>query len=258
MPGTPTTKYSIPTLNASGTDAINVSHTALNSAFTTIDGAMAGYAEGTFAGKPAAGKAGRLYRCTDTGQWLADTGTVWVDLNAAPALVSSLPGSPFDGQEIYYSADPTNGVVWHLRYRSAAGGSYKWEFVGGGQLTAEVAAAEFSNSSSYVDLATVGPSITVPLAGDYEVAFGAEMTAGSTLSTFVAVKFGAAAASDADAVRASTSLGAATVVDYSVARTMRRNLSTAASTVKLVYKAPTGAGATAANRFLAIRPVRVG
>lgn len=80
MPGTPTTKYSIPTLNASGTDAINVSHTAINSAFTAIDGAFSGYAEGTFAGRPAAGKAGRIYRCTDTGQLFEDTGSAWVEI----------------------------------------------------------------------------------------------------------------------------------------------------------------------------------
>jgi hypothetical protein len=33
--------------------------------------------EGTHAGRPAAGSAGRLYRETDTGQLLHDTGTVW-------------------------------------------------------------------------------------------------------------------------------------------------------------------------------------
>lgn len=254
MPGTPTTKYAIPTFNAAGSDPVNTGHTQINSALSTIDGAMAGYATGTFAGKPAAGKAGRLYLCTDTGQWLADTGSAWVDLNAAPALVSSLPGSPYDGQEIYYSADPTNGVVWHLRYRSAAAGSYKWEMVGGGPLTSEVATSETTGSAGYVDLATVGPSITVPLAGDYAITLSSSMD-GITIAALTSVKFGAAAASDADALTIESSGG--DIIYHSPSRTIRRNVNSASMVVKLVYKKALGAP-NFSKRSLVISPIRVG
>lgn len=259
MPGTPTTKYAIPTLNASGTDAINVSHTALNSAFTTIDAAMAGYAEGTFAGKPAAGKTGRIYRCIDTGQWLADTGTVWVDLNAAPALVTSLPGSPFDGQEIYFSADPTNGVVWHLRYRSASGSSYKWEYVGGSELAAEVSTVDsLANvGGTYTDFATVGPSVTVPLAGDYEVSLGADVALASAAQAVdIAPKFGAAAVDTLDRIAHWAGTGVTGGRD-SPARTIRRTVTSASTAIKLQYTSNAAAGA-ASRRFLRVRPVRVG
>src|SRR4030095_11342304 len=65
-------------------------------------------------------------------------GAMWIDTDESPPqwapqipLVSALPGSPFDGQEIYYLADATNSVIWHLRYRAGSSSAYKWEFIGG-------------------------------------------------------------------------------------------------------------------------------
>lgn len=167
--------------------------------------------------------------------------------------VTSLPGSPVDGQRCLYLADATNGVVWDLRYRSASASTYKWEAVGGGVLSDEIATSQTTaTTGSYVDLTTVGPTITVPLAGDYEIAFGALLsTSGGAMN--VAPKFGAAAAADADDVRMSAT------GDVSVARVMRRTVSSAATTVKLVYKLIGGASSVAAsNRCLTIRPIRVG
>src|SRR4051812_22380129 len=59
--------------------------------------------------------------------------SAFVQINA-PARVTSLPVSPVDGQEVYYVADATNGVLWHLRYNAASASAYKWEFVGGSPL----------------------------------------------------------------------------------------------------------------------------
>jgi len=99
----------------------------------------------------------------------------WIAPASAPALVSTLPASPVDGQEIHYLADATNGVIWHLRYRVAATGSYKWEFVGGPPLTAGLGN---HNLPGFLDFAAGNifpasgangnnPTITIPLAGDY-------------------------------------------------------------------------------------------
>src|SRR4051812_17764974 len=96
---------------------------------------------------------------------------------AIPTLVSSLPVGPVDAQEIYYLADAANGVVWHLRYRAASASTYKWEFVGGAQLIDEIATEESGTSGTYGALTTPGPSITVPLAGDYDVTITARITA---------------------------------------------------------------------------------
>lgn len=84
MPGTPTSKYAIPTFAAGGTDPVNTGHTQINSALATVDANMAGYTTGTLAARPAAGKAGLIYRATDTGQVFLDIGSAWVEL-ARPA-----------------------------------------------------------------------------------------------------------------------------------------------------------------------------
>lgn len=90
-----------------------------------------------------------------------------------PPVVTGLPGSPVDGQEIYFQADATNGVIWRLRYRAASASAYKWEFLGGGALHSVVPAQESFANTNWANLATFGPFVSLPLAGDYEIAFGA-------------------------------------------------------------------------------------
>ena len=121
-----------------------------------------------------------------------------------PALVSALPGSPVDAQEVYFAADATNGLIWHLRYRAAAAGSYKWEFLGGPPLFAQVNVGppgtyEATNTAGYGELATSGPTLTLPLAGDYMVGIGART---STVSGFALMSYsvGGGSPSDDDAL----------------------------------------------------------
>lgn len=91
-------------------------------------------------------------------------------------IVSSLPGSPVNGQECNYLADSTNGVVWRLKYRTA---SSKWHFIGGGSMSHSVDASESRAvvALTWADLTTVGPTLTIPLAGDYIVEFGCNVLA---------------------------------------------------------------------------------
>lgn len=98
-----------------------------------------------------------------------------LDLLVAPALVTTLPSTPVDGQEVYYqnAAMATAGLLWHLRYRSAATGSYKWEYIGGGALQHYISAVEGKTAGAAIgDLATIGPQITIPLPGVYDVDWG--------------------------------------------------------------------------------------
>lgn len=95
--------------------------------------------------------------------------------------VTALPASPVDGQEIYYVADATNGVVWHLKYRTASASAYKWEFIGGTAILVRNDTTEaFAGGSGYQNSTTnsgiTGPDLTIPLSGNYAVEFGAEMT----------------------------------------------------------------------------------
>jgi len=107
-------------------------------------------------------------------QSITPPGLIGLLTPAPPSLVAALPSAPVDRQEIYYQADATNGVIWHLRYRSASASSFKWEFIGGRPMIASVATREGGViGTTYGALTTAGPSITVPLAGDYIVRLGA-------------------------------------------------------------------------------------
>ena len=93
-----------------------------------------------------------------------------------PTLVTSLPGSPTDGQEVYYQADDANGLIWHLRFRSTASGgnaTYPWEFVGGSRLSSTAAGGFTTTAASWGDLVSgTAPNFSLPLAGDYHLTYG--------------------------------------------------------------------------------------
>jgi len=91
----------------------------------------------------------------------------------AGSLVSALPANPVDAQEIYFqnAAMASAGVIWHLRYRAAATGPYKWELVGGQDMMSSTGTpGAFSTVSAQTFTPwTNGPSLTIPLAGDYDI-----------------------------------------------------------------------------------------
>lgn len=167
--------------------------------------------------------------------------------------VTSLPGSPVDGQRCLYLADATNGVVWDLRYRSASASAYKWECVGGAPLMSGVATAVNKSAGAAGDLSgSAGPSITVPLSGDYEIAFGASVFPAASAAGIVYVKFGAAAEDDHDSVRSQFDGAIGNPYRPSMKRTVA-----ASTVVKLTYQAVTGI-CQFQDRELTFRPVRVG
>jgi hypothetical protein len=104
-------------------------------------------------------------------------------LALGPTYETSLPGSPTDGQEIYYQDTgqmATDGIVWHLRYRSG-GGTYKWEFVGGSALRGSSAAEPtLTNKTTFQDLDGSPVIVTLPLAGEYEVVAAAQIVMSGT------------------------------------------------------------------------------
>ena len=111
-----------------------------------------------------------------------DQQVIWIDTDEpggvpAAGLVSSLPMSPVDGQEVYYLADATAGVVWHLRYRAASPSAYKWEVVGGGELVAATQIADLAMVAIPSTAYTAVGTVTAPFAGEYVVAYGCALTA---------------------------------------------------------------------------------
>lgn len=167
--------------------------------------------------------------------------------------------TPEDGDEVYLEVDSTNGIYWHLRYRSASGSSYKWEFLGGPALASAIATSETTASTSYVDLSTAGPSVVAPRAGEYEIVLGALIrvntgnASNGQYAGYAAAKLGSASTSDADAVLLLAEC--ATESQTNVERTFPATLA-ASDTVKVQYKASAGTMG-AIYRRVSIRPVRI-
>jgi hypothetical protein len=256
---TTTTKYALRWLT--GGNLISDIDAGFQALAEDIDANMAGYSSGTQAARPAAGVAGRLYRSTDlVGGVALDNGSAWQSIGVARVTTSLPTTNLYDGQTVDFVADATNGVLWRLRY-NAGGGTYKWECVGAIPLQNAVNTTESVGSSSYADLTTVGPSITVPLAGEYMVAFGATVAngGGGTAEIDVGLKIGAAAVATTDTsrVRGFVSSGTNAVDGRAGRDPYKITVASAATVVKLQYQFVTTGGGTAANRTLSLVPIRV-
>lgn len=84
--------------------------------------------------------------------------------------VTTLPVSPFNGQEIYYAFDTAAGIKWHFRYNSSSSSPYKWEFVGGpstfGLASTDQVAQPTNTTPSILYYA---PLFVTPFAGDWNI-----------------------------------------------------------------------------------------
>jgi len=216
--------------------------------------------------RPASPDAGTMIYESDTGSTRIYTGSIWRQESPAP-VVTSLPTSPVDGDEIVYTASAALGLSWRFRFRSASASSYKWEFVGGPPLFATVETDQAitpGSGGAWGDLATAGPTLTLPLAGDYDVMWGARMwnntNAGSPL---MAISFGGASpvyTSEAmwpynNGTGAAVAPGGA----WKGSRFIRRTVSSAGQTAQAKYSSA-GVGTTSnfQSRWLTAAPVRVG
>lgn len=171
--------------------------------------------------------------------------------------VTALPGSPSDGDLVRYVADATNKIDWLLQFYAT---DSKWQFLGGPELVASVDADEARNNTAYGALATAGPSITVPLAGDYRVQVGFRMKTDTTnvgKIKFHSYDVGATGALDADAAVA-TPMGI--VQHVSPVSPPRTKAGLAASTA-IVSKYRDGISADSVGtfgiRWMTVRPIRV-
>lgn len=212
----------------------------------------------TYANRPTATSAlnGVRFFATDKMMEWQCISAVWVLMTVFAPEVASLPVSPIDQQACIYVADATNGIKWHLRYRSGASGSYKWEFIGGPVMFSEVTTSESTTSTSYVALTTAGPTVTVPLAGDYDVTIGANVTGSAdAMNAYMSYALGGTAASDSDAIRKQQS-GAA-YYGEPTSRKRRKTGLTAATAIAARYKVGNVTG-TWENRWMSVIPVRVG
>lgn len=178
------------------------------------------------------------------------------DPGITPQRVTSLPASPTDGLEVYFVASAADGVIWHLRYNASSASAYKWEVVGGPPLYAQTLPNENTISTAYVALATPGPSLTLPLAGDYVIDLGANINnLGASTTGLMSYDIGATPASDNDFVNAYNATGFQ--IQISAMRRQRKN-GLPAVTLTAKYRATAAAGAYFANRWISAEPIRVG
>ena len=203
-----------------------------------------------------------------------------VTRNPRPIFVTALPSAPSDGMEIYYQSTTAGtgggasnsmadvGAVFHLRWRSAASGSYKWEFVGGAPITdAQSNYTGYCVGATYTRTVSAStntalPRLTVPLAGDYRVEIKTQGLTTSTaadgyLSFSQVASAGSAANGDGMFVRTT---GAANLV-MSAASITQKTLTASAlfmearATAGNVY--PSGADGSV-QVILSVVPIRVG
>jgi hypothetical protein len=181
-------------------------------------------------------------------------------IGGAPASGGVLPASPVDGQVVDYLADATAGIIWRFRYRTAAAGSYKWEFIGGPAMTDEITTQESTSSTTLTNLATVGPSITVPLAGDYLIELGANISGLATSDTTMSFAVGGTSAVTADGVKLYNGIAiGGTAFNAFLSRAVKKTGIAASSAIVAKYGTTFGSGTGFyGNRWLKITPRRVG
>jgi hypothetical protein len=173
--------------------------------------------------------------------------------SVANGIGTSLPASPVSGQEftlVDSVASPT--YRWSFMYNGSSASAYKWEFIGGSDLVAVVNTSEGTATNSPTDLATVGPSITVPRAGDYNVLFGCTATnnTGNNAVCRITPSSGSVIGGPLEPFtnvngRKSTLAGADQVQGIS-----------ASGTIKIQYYAGAGT-ATFSERWIIVTPLRV-
>ena len=180
-----------------------------------------------------------------------------------PAAVTSLPGSPSNGQLALLTDSTTAPTYqWLCQYDSNISGSHKWRFLGGAPLYQRIPASgdagETTTSATYADLATVGPSVTLPVVGLYRVDLTLYMTfsaaqsggAGFTANGSVPADDSESAFCGVGAANQSGQFGYYGEHDFT-------NISTSA-VVKMVYRVGGGITLTCYRRRLFVTPVLLG
>jgi hypothetical protein len=177
----------------------------------------------------------------------------WGSAGPKITYATTPPGSPADGDHWYYTG--ISGIYWHFVYDSSEA-TYKWKFVGGPPAMHIVTPGEATSSSSYVDLTTVGPTITLARAGEYNAYFGCGyFGSASTLSGAFGLKIGAAAV-DTNSDEAGFIVPSA-VNPQMPGMHQALFVAAASDVIKMQYKSPSTNSDTFSRRKLTIIPRRV-
>lgn len=178
---------------------------------------------------------------------------------ASPPVITSYAGlqalSPVDGQEVIYVADAAAGVIQRFRYRSAASGSYKWEFIGGSPLTNMVVADQgLIGDGVWKDPSTIGPVVSIALPGDYRASAVVRAYGNAAMNAGVGITVGAGDP-PTEAI-AFSRIDASGQYEQLTSR-LYSSAMAAGSTLRVRYRADNGV-MNVVSRWLEVYPVRVG
>jgi hypothetical protein len=213
MPGTPGARTGLASILTG--DPATAYRTTINAIRDWLEANASLSSAGLLSARPTStpgtpGIPGRKFYATDTGVEYRDTGTGWV-VTGGHEVVTTLPGAPFNGQEVLYLADAAGAYggpyAWLCRYRatnpdgSANTAASKWDVIDDAHpLDRRVDTSETTGGTGYTDLATVGPAITLPVVGDWDVTLETYISPGTAgLRGYMSVQVGATAAVDTDA-----------------------------------------------------------
>jgi hypothetical protein len=186
------------------------------------------------------------------------SGVKWAAAAGGAPLVTALPGSPTDGQEVILVDSLTAPTYqWHLKY-VAAKASNRWIFVGGAPALVIVAANEGTTNAAYSALATAGPSFVIGVAGDYEIAVGSKVqrTLGSqgTSEGYQGYDVGVTGAVDAAAGVGATGVNnASSVMQVSILRGVAANTALVAK-----YRSTNTNTSSFRDRWMRVTPIALG
>ena len=93
--------------------------------------------------------------------------------------VTTLPSSPADGREVYFAANATDSIIWHLRWRTAASA---WEFVGGSKLRGAYSGAYYPSGGWQAFI-----NITLPSTGTFDVSYSGQTQINASTSLYLGV-----------------------------------------------------------------------
>lgn len=167
------------------------------------------------------------------------------------------PGTPTTGDVWLATAVDANGTDWAFLCDSTQT-TYKWLFVGGPPLFAEVTTTEsLTNQTVYTALATAGPSVALGRGGDFAVEIGALLSSASNgQRSRMSYDIGGTGAVDADCVQFSQASGL-NGQELNVSRKRVKTAIAATTTLTAKYRGDAASATTFANRYIAVTPVRV-
>ena len=171
---------------------------------------------------------------------------------------TTLPGSPVNGQEaILVDSLTAPTYQWRFRYNAGSASAYKWEFIGGSDASHAIATQEaLGTASAWANLATNGPLIVVPRAGEYRASYS---VLGVNSDVNSATVYAGIAVGDTDTFDYGggqcwfiNGVAGSVPASGEVKTTLA-----AGDTLKLRYFSSNAVSKAFANRNLHVRPVRV-